>query len=266
MPWEFIPSDLRTAEVWDALIGTVGMTALIRNLALMTRLGTIAPFASANDRVVARLTNQAALIKARIHPMDAYLAMKTYESGASQPDPKRPPKTWQPVGVITDALAEAYELSFGAVEPSGKKLLVAVDSSGSMDFSPAKYPQYYTWARGVVANGSSLKGSVYEIANTLALMTMRIENAHAIDVDTSVHASKLTPKTSLREIKGWEPSGGGTNMALPMQWARQQGLKVDGFVIYTDGETWAGRSHPTEEASRSTGGRSTLTPASSWSP
>lgn len=239
IPWEFIPAELRKAKVWDALIDTVGMTALIRNLALMTRLGTIAPFSSANDRVVARLVNGDALVKARVHPMDLYLATQVYMSGASQPDPKRAAQTWQPVGVISDALGDAYELSFGAVQPSGKRMLVTVDSSGSMSGG---------WG-GIQSGGSQLKGSPYEIANHMAAMTARIEgaNAHFIDADTSVHASKITPKTSFREIAGWTPSGGGTNMGVPFSWAREQKLKVDGFVIYTDNETWAGRSHPAQE-------------------
>jgi 60 kDa SS-A/Ro ribonucleoprotein len=246
IPWEFVPDRFRTAEVFDAMIDSFGMTALIRNLALMTRLGTLAPLASANARVVARLTNQDALVKARVHPMDLYLASQVYMSGTSQPDPKRPATTWSPVGVITDALGEAYELSFGAVEPLGARLLVAVDSSGSMSYGGSRYGWAYG---GVQVNGSPAKGSIYEIANHMAAMTARIEggNAHFIDVDTSVHSSKITPKSTFREIAGWTNSGGGTDLSLPFSWARSKNLHVDGFVVYTDNETWAGRSHPTQE-------------------
>ncbi|MGH3302286.1 MAG: hypothetical protein ACRDOK_11495 [Streptosporangiaceae bacterium] len=99
----------------------------------MTRIGTIAPFAAAvNERIVRRLTDAGALAGARVHPMDLYLALKAYSSGLSQPEPRKPAQTWQPVGPVVDALEHAYELSFGAVRPSGQPLLVAVDSSGSM--------------------------------------------------------------------------------------------------------------------------------------
>ena len=37
---------------------------------------------------------------------------------------------------------------------------------------------------------------------------------------------------------------GGTDCALPMLYAAEQGLEVDAFVIYTDNETWAGKIHP----------------------
>ena len=234
VPWEFLPSDvLGDKAVWAELIRTVGMTALIRNLAKMTRIGTLAPFSPETTAVVSRLTNAEAIVKARVHPMDLYLALKVYASGVSQPDPRKPAQTWMPVPAIVEALEDAYELSFGSVAPSGKRLLVAVDSSGSMS----------SWSR--VSSGGSPLGTAYEVANTMAIMLARIEygNVHVIDVDTSVHASKVTRRTNLRELARWRSSGGGTDMSLPFSWALQHRLTVDGFVVFTDGETWAGKWH-----------------------
>ena len=39
---------------------------------------------------------------------------------------------------------------------------------------------------------------------------------------------------------------GGTDCALPMQWAAQQRKAFDVFVVFTDSETWAGRVQPVE--------------------
>ncbi|MEV8639425.1 TROVE domain-containing protein, partial [Streptosporangium sp. NPDC051023] len=235
VPWEFLPDAmLREPAVWEALVDTVGMTALIRNLARMTRLGALKPMGDATRRAVARLTDREALLRARIHPMDAWLALRVYNSGSSQPNPRADRQTWTPVPAISDALEETYELSFGTVEPSGKRLLVAVDSSGSMTY-------------GVTANGSPI-GTAYEVGCAMAVMLARIErgNVHVIDVDTRVHASKVTPRTNLREIASWRPSGGGTDLSLPFQWAAQERLAVDGIVVFTDNETWAGRSHASQ--------------------
>jgi 60 kDa SS-A/Ro ribonucleoprotein len=239
VPWEFLPDAmLREAKVWDALVDTVGMTALIRNLARMTRIGTLKPMGDATSRAVARLTDADALLKARIHPMDAWLAMRVYASGKSQPNPRADVQAWGALPAILDALEETYELSFGTVEPTGKRLLVAVDSSGSMSG---------TWGGGVVVGGSPV-GSPYEVGCTMAVMLSRIEkgNVHVIDVDTRVHASKVTPRTNLREIASWRPSGGGTDLSLPFLWAAQERLDVDGFVVFTDNETWAGHAHPSQ--------------------
>ncbi|WP_326646655.1 TROVE domain-containing protein [Streptosporangium sp. NBC_01755] len=239
VPWEFLPDAmLREPAVWEALVDTVGMTALIRNLARMTRIGALKPMGDATGRAVARLTNGEAIVRARIHPMDAWLAMRVYASGTAQPNPRADVQTWKPVPAILDALEETYELSFGGVEPSGKRLLVAVDSSGSMSGG---------WGGRLTMGGSPL-GAPYEVGCAMAVMLARIErgNVHVIDVDTSVHASKVTPRTNLREIASWRPSGGGTNLALPFDWARQEQLNVDGIVLFTDNETWAGRTHASQ--------------------
>ncbi len=237
VPWEFLPSAVTgDPAVWDALLATVGLTALIRNLARMTRIGTLGPFSTgATGRVVGRLTNGQAVAKARIHPMDVYLAMKAYRSGFSRPDPRKPAQTWEPVAAISDALETTYDLSFGPAEPIGKRLLVAVDSSGSM-----------SWGT-VVSNGSPL-GKAYEVANTVAVMLARLERGgvHVIDADTAVHRSKVTPRTNLRELAAWRASGGGTDLAQPFTWALKRRHVVDGFVVLTDNETWAGRSHPVQ--------------------
>src|SRR5262249_34079284 len=114
--------------------------------------------------------------------------------------------------------------------------IVAVDSSGSMS----------RWST-VISAGSAL-GPAYEVANTIAVMLTRFEgrNVHVIDLDTRVHRSKVTPRTNLRELATWNSSGGGTDMSLPFTWAAQQRAVVDGFVILTDNETWAGNRHPAQ--------------------
>jgi 60 kDa SS-A/Ro ribonucleoprotein len=236
VPWEFLPSQfLASAQVWEALASTVGMTALLRNLARMTRLGTIAPFAAVNAEVVRRLTDTEALKNGRIHPMDVFLALRVYNSGRSRPNPREAPSTWQPVGEISDALEDAYDKSFGYTEPSGRRLVVAVDSSGSMAGG---------WHR--VTLGGSPLGSPYEIGCALAAQVKRIEgeNAHVIEVDTVVHRSRITARTNLREIASWCPSGGGTDLSVPLIWARRHRVRADGFLLLTDNETWAGRQHP----------------------
>jgi 60 kDa SS-A/Ro ribonucleoprotein len=39
---------------------------------------------------------------------------------------------------------------------------------------------------------------------------------------------------------------GGTDCALPMQYALKARLEIDVFCIYTDSETWAGKMHPSQ--------------------
>ncbi|GAA2413579.1 hypothetical protein [Nonomuraea africana] len=58
--------------------------------------------------------------------------------------------------------------------------------------------------------------------------------------------ARFTPRTNLREIASWSPSGGGTDLSLPFTWAQREQLAVDGIIVFTDNETWAGRQHASQ--------------------
>ncbi|MGI5201595.1 TROVE domain-containing protein [Spirillospora sp. CA-108201] len=236
VPWEFLPDRwLTEPEVWDALIDTIGVTALLRNLGRMTRLGTLTPLGDAVRRVHARLTDAEALAAARIHPMSVYLALAAYRAGFTPARPGKEPQSWSPVAAVCDALEEAWELSYGHTEPSGARLLIAVDASSSMN-----------WAQ-VLANGTPV-GATYEVANTLAAIMMRIErgNAHCIEVSTQMQPSPITARTSITEIQGRRPYGGGTDLSIPFTWALAEHVKADGVLVLTDNVTWAGDQHPSQ--------------------
>ncbi|SEG40168.1 TROVE domain-containing protein [Nonomuraea solani] len=52
---------------------------------------------------------------ARIHPMEVFLALRVYGSGRARG------QRWRPLPAVKDALEEAYERSFGHVEPTGRR-------------------------------------------------------------------------------------------------------------------------------------------------
>jgi 60 kDa SS-A/Ro ribonucleoprotein len=51
----------------------------------------------------------------------------------------------------------------------------------------------------------------------------------------------ISPKMSLQEViqRTSRLDFGGTDCALPMITALQEGLEIDAFIVYTDSETWA---------------------------
>lgn len=236
VPWEFLPDRwLTEPDVWDVLIDTIGLTALLRNLGRMTRLGTLAPLGDATRRVQARLTDTDALAAARIHPVSAYLALAAYRAGESPARPGKEPQYWTPIPAVCDAVEEAWELSYGHTEPSGRRLLIAVDASSSMGWNQ------------VLANGTEV-GTTYLVANTMAAIMMRIErgNAHCIEVTTEMRPSLVTARTSLADIRRLRLPGGGTDLAVPFTWARVEEVKADGVLVLTDNVTWAGDRHPSQ--------------------
>jgi 60 kDa SS-A/Ro ribonucleoprotein len=228
---------LTEPRVWEALLGAgrgMPLTALLRNLATMTRIGLLTDDGDAVREVVRRLTDAGALRAARVHPLAVLVALETYRSGRGL----RGKGTWTPVPSIVCALEAAFELSFGSVAPTGRRHLLALDVSGSM-------------AAGGVAGLSGITPRVAVAA--MAMVAARTEPEHRfvafqdrivpLDLRSTDRLSTALAKTSGLPF-------GRTDCAAPMRWALDQRVPVDVFVVYTDNETWFGDEHPVEALRR----------------
>jgi 60 kDa SS-A/Ro ribonucleoprotein len=252
LPREAIPTEwLVDARVWEALLVRMPLTAMIRNLATMTRVGLLAPMSEATGTVVERLADKRRLHEARVHPIALLAALKTYAAGHGA----RGQHTWTPVQAVVDALDGAFYTAFQNVVPSGARTLLALDVSGSMEC-------------GVVAGVPGLTPRVASAA--MALVTAASEKQHAFVAFAS--AGPSTGSALLAKLRGrakpmegicaldisprWRldrvveaVSGlpfGGTDCGLPMRWAMDARVEVDVFCVYTDSETWAGPVHPAQ--------------------
>ena len=126
---EMVPTELLThAVVWDALLERMPLTAMIRNLGVMTKVGLITPASNAARTVVDRLSDHEALRGARVHPVAVLVAMKTYAQGRGMKGSGK----WSPVAQVVDALDKAFYLSFDNAPTTGKRIMLALDVSGSM--------------------------------------------------------------------------------------------------------------------------------------
>ena len=234
LTWELVPGQwLGSAEVWRALLPNLPLTALIRNLARLTALGVLKPLSDEVEQVAARLTDAEALKRARVHPLQVLIAQRTYSRGRGMRGQLR----WDPVGRIVSALEAAFELAFGAVEPAGKRFLLALDVSASMGW-------------GSVA-GAPITPA--EASAALALVRARTEpRAHVMGFAHEFRPLPIGPRSSLGEAieATREQNFGGTDCALPMLWALENGVQVDTFVVYTDSETWFGKVHPFQALQR----------------
>lgn len=248
LPREAVPTTaLNSVEVWDALLADMPLTAMIRSLAKMTAIGLLKPLGEATAHVCRNLRDEAALKRARVHPLALLLAQRIYASGRGELGSL----TWTPVEGIVDALDAGFYGSFQAVEPTGKRIMLALDVSHSMAAHRiAKTPL-------TPREGSS----------AMALVTAATEERHHIVGFTSGatgewgggrsmhrhYRAALAPvpisprmrlKDAMRVVEGMPM--GGTDCALPMLYALDQMIGVDAFVVYTDNETWAGNIHPVE--------------------
>jgi 60 kDa SS-A/Ro ribonucleoprotein len=232
LPREAIPAEwLGQAAVWEALLETdLPMTALIRNLATLTRVGLLSPGAEATRQVVAQLGDAERLRKARVHPIAVVAALKTYAQGQGE----RGKHTWEPLAQVVDALDAAFYASFGTVESTGARWLLALDVSGSM-------------GGGVVAGVPGLTPRV--AAAAMALITAATEPQHTVlGFSHELVPLPISPRQRLDEVVAATSNlaFGATDCALPMLWALEHKVQVDVFAVYTDSETWFGKVHPTQ--------------------
>ena len=229
LPREAVQGEhLRDAAVWEALLEDMPMTALIRNLATMTRVGVVAPGSDGTAAVTAQLADGERLRAARVHPIQVLTALRTYAAGVGM----RGTATWTPVTQVIDALDGAFYAAFGNVETSGQRTLLALDVSGSM-----------TW--GDVAGVPGL--TPRDASAAMALVTAATEPRHEIVGFTGgLTPLAIGPRQRLddavRAVSGLP--FGRTDCAQPMLYATRHEREVDTFVVYTDSETWCGKVHP----------------------
>jgi 60 kDa SS-A/Ro ribonucleoprotein len=254
LTWEMLPDKaLNEAGVWAMLIEKgIPQTALMRQLPRLTRLGIFND--SEMRRIVAKqLTDPERLQKGRVHPFNVLVALKTYQSGRSL----KGSSTWEPNRQVIDALDLAFYAAYKSVKPSGKRLLIALDVSGSMSSQVAGLPISCREAAGALAMtflntepdceviGFTAGGWRANAAPT-ASGVRRGYYGHGWDggVERLTLSARQRLDDVLRTIQ--RSDFGATDCALPMLWAKQNKLDFDGILVVTDNETWAGNVHPHE--------------------
>lgn len=266
LPREVIPTNhLNTLTVWRMLLmadgETVNMpiTALIRNLGKMTSIGLLKRDAFAPSKVymavlgvVAKLIDSEVLKRGRVHPVSLLTAWFTYKSGHGNLGKL----TWNPVPAITQALEKAFYRSFGNIEPTGGRTMLALDVSGSMG----------------AAAIAGMPLSARQASAAMAMVTMRVEGDENVSLmgfsnrfipldgktipgskyDWGASATRAGISSTdsldsvLSKIRGLPFSS--TDCSLPIkyamdQWTNGDKRPYDAFIVYTDNETYDGKVH-----------------------
>jgi 60 kDa SS-A/Ro ribonucleoprotein len=241
LPREAVPTQfLRSQSVWEALLADMPLEALVRNLATMTRNGVLEEMGSFTRSVVIRLHDQEAIKRARLHPVKILAALATYEQGHGV----RGSHTWKPLREIVDALNDAFYLSFESIAPMTKRVLLAIDVSYSMHGTQVNGIPGMNCHTAAGAMAMVLARSCW----TETISGLKVPNFHLMGFDTSPHALTISPSSRLDDIVRTliGTGGGGTNCAIPMQWALEREKKFDAFVLLSDSESWVGTSHASQ--------------------
>ena len=160
--------------------------------------------------------------------MAIFLALCTYAAGHGV----RGTGSWTPAQQVVDALDAAFYDALSNVTPTNRRLLLAVDVSGSMRQNVAGTPV-----------------SAAAAAGAMALIVARTEPNHLVlGVNTAPVELRISPKmrldAAMKVVVG--KISGGTDLSVPARWLSAERIQVDGVVTLTDNETWAGRVHPVQ--------------------
>jgi 60 kDa SS-A/Ro ribonucleoprotein len=247
LPREALQTEhLTSPVVWEALLEEMPMTAMIRNLATMTRVGVVGPRTSGMATVVDRLGDAERIRRARVHPIALLAALRTYQAGRGV----RGQHSWNPVRRVVDALDAAFYASFENVEPTGKRLLLALDVSGSMTCGcvagvPGLTPRDASAALALVTAATEKDFEIVGFFTGKRGWSNRKRRDWYLGRD-GITPLDISPRQRLDDVVKTvsDLPFGGTDCALPMLYANLREQEVDTFVIYTDSETWAGDVHP----------------------
>ena len=229
---EHVPTTLfGSKEIWLTLLETMPLEALLRNLGKLTQIGVAA---EKHREIVARLVNQAEVLKARIHPIKVLVASKVYTNGCGDSGSL----TWTPNAYISVALTDLFRISYGAVTPTGKRIMLGIDVSGSMS-SPVLGSKVLTCRDASIAMAllyleTETNVSAVAFSNTLTDLLAPLSKNQL--------RRGMTLQQALAATNGMAFSS--TDCVLPIQHAIKHNLQIDAFIVITDNETYAPNEHP----------------------
>lgn len=241
LAWEHLPTEyLDKPEIWEALLPSMGATALIRNVGRMTANGLIAPLSNAALFVADTLHDTEFLKRGKVHPFSLLLAQTTYAEGHGV----KGSLVWNPVPQVLDSLEDAFYDSFNYVRPTGKNFYLAIDCSASMTWETSRIANTHIHAR----EGSAC----------MAMVSLRTEQNSYATGFTSTGRGYGSSRSAVQDlglsknmrldqvVKTLERvSAGGTDCAAPIKDALARKIPVDAFVVYTDNDTNSATSeHP----------------------
>lgn len=243
---EHLPTTmLDKPAVWRALLPGMPLMALLRNVNKMTAVGVLTEDTEEGrasvQLVVDKLGSEEALKSARVHPFNVLLALRTYMQGHGF----KGQLSWQPVARLVAALEQAFYASFRHVPPTGKRLVVALDVSGSMSSPMMGSPLSSREAAAAIlmtflraeppVGGEAAEAAAGPACRVVAFCDNLVE-------------LPFTRDSTLEEIVRYTERMpfGATDCALPMTWATDNAVPAEAFVVITDNETNCGRVPPAE--------------------
>jgi 60 kDa SS-A/Ro ribonucleoprotein len=149
-----------------------------------------------------------------------------------------------------DALDGAFYLTFENAPSTGKRIMLALDVSGSMG-GPVHGMPYLTCREASAAMAlvsAAVEPNHRIVAFTKGTYPSMWSATYGTRFDTGLSPIAISPRQRLDDVVKsiTDIPFGGTDCALPMVEALKHRSPIDTFVVYTDNETWAGNIHPAQ--------------------
>tara|TARA_Y100000768_G_scaffold379105_1_gene354378 strand:- start:18191 stop:20017 length:1827 start_codon:yes stop_codon:yes gene_type:complete len=230
-------------SIWLALFKNMPYKALLRYLPKLTLLGIFEDSYNV-AKAIDKIQDPIGIQKSRIHPLDLLKAVIVYSSGGKKGKSKH---FYTPIDSIVSALNISLEISFGyCLKITNKKIFVAVDVSGSMEYY--RIDNSITCRDGAIV--SALTIIKKEPSAELYCFSTGDYSAYGRG-HSGIMKLPITKDMTFNqalEVENRMPFSG-TDCSLPMQYAIDNELRPEVFIILTDNETNCNQIPPSEAIS-----------------
>ena len=238
LTWEMVPTEyLNDPTVLAALAETMPMGALLRNITRFYKAGLLAPGSRVLEILAVRFSDTRQIRASRLHPINILVAVNKYIELADS-DRMDHWAYWNLdpyIDGVTKILYKAFYLAFGNVEPTGKRTFIALDVSGSM-MAPISRDMPVTCREAALAMSLITANTEEEV--TTVVFQRKVDK---IDLPMSIH-------NAVNQVKNMP--FGTTDIAAAINYALNNKIAVDTFIIYTDNETNYSRENPADALRR----------------
>ncbi|XP_057325067.1 RNA-binding protein RO60-like [Microplitis mediator] len=230
---------IKSSEVWEALIESMDLPNIVKNIQRIHNLGLLTPTSQLTEKVLSAITNKDQILRSKIRPAVILMAVKTYEDPDKIPvftkrklarkNKLRNRQLPNPDKRIVDALYSALNISFSTIEPTGLRFLITVSTE--------------SWKKKQITQVSvdTFKPWVLEAACIVALGLLRSEDKVTVSAFTATEGLNARPvhidKNSTYQ-EAYEKmrvrSNVPPNLGKPILWAAHHRRKYDVFINVVD--------------------------------
>jgi 60 kDa SS-A/Ro ribonucleoprotein len=212
-------------DQWRRIASNMPFNTLRQNINMLSKRNVFKSYAAVNE-AVSKLANGDLIRKIKVFPYQLFTTFQNMDDEVHVE--------------IKNALQEAAEYATENVPSFGKKVVLAIDVSGSMQ-SPVT---------GCLYSNVATKTRCVDVAGLIAACVVRNnKNALVLAFDTSVYEANINPRDSImtNSTKIAKYGGGGTNCSLPLDKLNRERVKADLVIYVSDNMSWQGNRFGTAE-------------------